>query len=137
MLKLKLTSIFSTTDLDEPTQKDCRIDNDTQKVFAIAAGCVSVVLVIVIAIICVVCSICKYYRHKQTQRTVRRREMTDFERQRLEDRSEKLVEDLRDIDEKKNKRHIKMKEKQIAVYHGILRGDGNESTTGYDADTPK
>lgn len=45
-----------------------------------------------------------------------------------------MVEDLRGIDEEKNKTYVKEKKKNIAVCQGILRGDGDESTTASSND---
>lgn len=129
--------VLSTTDLDEPTQRDCRIDDDTQKVLVIVGGCFSGVVAIVIAIISVVCSISKCYRYKvkQTQRTKRRGDMTDSEKQCLQDTCVEMTNNLRGIDEETNQAYVEATIQHMSVCQGILRGDGTESTTvtSYDA----
>ena len=108
----------------EPTQKDCPI-GQTYAVFAIIAGGLLVVIVVVIAIICI--SSCIYKAYRAYLRYRKCQDMTDGERERIEEDYRKLLTTLQGIDPKKERVLVKEIKKALRLNRGRLRGEGPDS----------
>ena len=118
------------SDLDKPTVNDSR--DKTNRVGIITLGTVTGAAVITTIIIIIVISLYCYKMHKEKQKTQRRIDMPDAEKQRhetnIENLHKELLKALKDesLDQRRRNIYVNEIKKSLDFTRGLLAGDGSD-----------